>query len=74
MRRIMVKIARERNTCEKKALLSSIACDLFVLICQRNWVTCRVSRISQISLSQTASIEGDIAAATIGPPPHFVAL
>jgi hypothetical protein len=29
MRRIMVKIALERNTCEQKALLSSIACDLF---------------------------------------------
>jgi hypothetical protein len=29
MRCIMVKIALERNTCEQKALLSSIACDLF---------------------------------------------
>jgi hypothetical protein len=29
MRGIMVKIALERNTCEQKALLSSIACDLF---------------------------------------------
>src|SRR5262245_19351771 len=52
----MVKIAPERNTCEEKALLSSIACDLFVLICQRNYANRRVSRISQISLSANVLI------------------
>jgi hypothetical protein len=77
----MVKIALERNTCEEKALLSSIACDLFVLICQRNYAKRRVSRISQISLSANAligassvarstaemlvTLAGDLAVATI---------
>jgi hypothetical protein len=52
----MVKIALERNSCEQKRFCPQSLAIFFVLICQRNCATRRMSRISQISLSANALI------------------